>query len=191
MANPRICSIPGCGKKHSGLGYCKNHWYRYRKFGDPLAGPTPDGEPMRFFEEVVMRHGGDDCLAWPYAKDSNGYGQLRQDGRTQYVIRLVCERLYGPPPSRKHQAAHSCGRGHEGCCAPNHLRWATVKDNHADKREHGTYTAPPICSKLSSADVQAIRSLKGKMSQRAIAAKFGVQHAAIGAIHRGRTWGDA
>ncbi len=34
--NMRICSIKGCGKKYYGLGYCRNHYIHFKKYGDPL-----------------------------------------------------------------------------------------------------------------------------------------------------------
>lgn len=35
----RLCElVPGCTKVHVGLGGCQTHWYRLRRYGDPLAG---------------------------------------------------------------------------------------------------------------------------------------------------------
>ena len=34
----RSCSIDGCGKKFVACGWCQNHYYRWRKHGDPTAG---------------------------------------------------------------------------------------------------------------------------------------------------------
>jgi hypothetical protein len=31
--NERKCSVQNCGLSHEGLGYCKKHYYRYKKFG--------------------------------------------------------------------------------------------------------------------------------------------------------------
>lgn len=50
----------------------------------------------------------------------------------------MCQKAHGDPPSPKHDAAHSCGRGHEGCVNPNHLSWKTKKQNQADRITHGT-----------------------------------------------------
>lgn len=32
----RICKIVNCDKKQNALGYCKNHYYRFKRYGDPL-----------------------------------------------------------------------------------------------------------------------------------------------------------
>ena len=32
----RICSIPGCSKKHRGHGWCANHYAQWYRHGDPL-----------------------------------------------------------------------------------------------------------------------------------------------------------
>lgn len=190
MAGQRICSVAKCGKPTVGLGFCKNHYYRYRKYGNPLAGSTAPGEPLKYLETVVIPYAVDDCLMWPYARDSNGYGQVRIGGKAQYVTRVVCERVHGDPPSSRHQAAHSCGNGHEGCCSPRHLRWATVRENRADKKVHGTFKRPPIKPTLTPDQVRQIRALRGRYTQRQIAVMFGVTHCTVGAIHRGTAWKD-
>lgn len=35
----RICSIEGCNEKHEAKGYCKKHYRRFHKYGDPLGKP--------------------------------------------------------------------------------------------------------------------------------------------------------
>lgn len=40
MAEPRLCSIPDCGKPLYGHGLCQSHCRRRRLYGDPFA-PTP------------------------------------------------------------------------------------------------------------------------------------------------------
>lgn len=183
------CSVKDCkGNAHydrgGATGLCKNHYNRSRTHGDPSAGGTPHGEPLRYLSDVVLPYDGDDCLAWPYAADANGYGQVRKDGKSRYVTRLICEEFHGPSPTDKHQAAHSCGNGHKGCCNPRHLRWATVRDNHADKRRHGTYIDPPVIRKLSEAQMEDIRGLSAVMSNRAIGRVYGVTHQVIAKVLR-------
>jgi hypothetical protein len=140
MANNFICKIEGCGKPRKGRGWCSQHWQRWRKYGDPLAARPKalDGEPDRFFREVVLVYDGEDCLLWPYGRDGWGYGRIWIDGRTHNVHRLACEMEHGLPSDARLEAAHSCGNGHLACVNRKHVRWATPKENSADKFVHGT-----------------------------------------------------
>ena len=187
---PAACSVPGCGKPARGYGWCSAHYGRWRAHGDPLAGRVPNGEPMRFFEEVVLKHDRDECLQWPYAKFATGYAELARGTRKERVSRLVCEHFHGPAPSPGHVAAHTCGKGHEACVAPRHLVWKTEVGNHADKLVHGTSYrgSRHHHSTLTEDQVRAIRRLFGKMKQQDIAKKFHVTAAAISGIKCGRAW---
>lgn len=149
------------------------------------------GEPLRYFNEVVLVYEGNACLIWPYARHAKGYGQLRIDGRTQTVSRLVCERANGPPSMPKHEAAHSCGNGHLGCVNPNHLSWKTHAGNMAEMVEHGTSPKGERQgnAKVTVPEVREILALKGVLLQREIAAKYGVSPRNVSNIHRGDSWG--
>jgi hypothetical protein len=57
----------------------------------------------------------DCCLIWPFGRNSTGYGLVTIDGEQTYAHRAMCKRVHGEPPTPEHQAAHSCGRGHDGC----------------------------------------------------------------------------
>ncbi len=134
-----VCMIDGCDKPTKGLGYCNSHYIRLKRHGDPLGGkPVFHGEPMKYIEDEVLRYVGDDCLIWPFFRKADGRGQVRFRGSDQIASRVVCTLAHGEPPTAEHAAAHNCGKGHEGCVTPSHLRWATVIENHADKRIHGT-----------------------------------------------------
>ncbi len=42
----RVCSIRGCNEKHEGRGYCRSHYKRFMRHGDPLVvkqGPRGGG----------------------------------------------------------------------------------------------------------------------------------------------------
>lgn len=184
MAVSGVCSIENCGKRNFARKLCSAHWHRWRYHGDPLAGGTGIGEPQRYFRETVMAHEGDDCLKWPYATTSSGYGHMYVAGRTELVSRLVCAETHGPAPSPKHEAAHSCGRGHEGCCAKRHLDWKSPTQNAADRVGHGTHRR----ADLTAVQIQEIRALRGVMSQAKIADKFGVYQTTISRIQLGKGW---
>lgn len=149
------------------------------------------GAGIRFLREHVTFRG-KGCLTWPMAGDGRGYGLIGYNGRIYKAHRLMCELAHGPAPSRGHHAAHSCGRGHEGCVHPEHLSWKLPKDNMADAVRHGTTrdNAGRPLRKLTPEQVQKILALKGKKTQLEIGAMFGVSWRQIGKIHRGVSWKD-
>lgn len=180
------CSIPGCTRKLYGHGWCNTHYMRWRRNGDPLITKKPaNGEAERFYREVVQNYSGDDCLIWPFAKTS-GYAVL---GRSQ-LHRRVCIEENGPPPTKSHQAAHSCGKGHLGCVNRHHLRWATPVENNADKRIHGTHIRGSLhgAAKITEEQAKLIMALKGKLSQPKIAQKFGIARSTVNNVHNGMCW---
>jgi hypothetical protein len=138
----RTCTISDCGRKHYALGWCEGHYKRQKKYGSPVAGKpltktaTKAGAAMEFFQNEVLTYQGDDCLLWRYSRFWTGYGSIYIDGRRRLVHRVACEHRHGRPPTPSHQAAHNCGNGHLGCVNPRHLRWATRKENMADKAIH-------------------------------------------------------
>lgn len=170
-------------------GWCCSHYARWLRHGDPLGGRIGVGEARRYFEDIVLNYDGDECLPWPFAK-IEGRGVVNLDGRQGFVSRYVCEAAHGPPPTPTHQAAHTCGKAHEACCAKRHLVWKTPKENNADKIVHGTAQRGENNSltKLTETSVHAIRALKGIKPQGAIAKQFGVSRKTVTAIHLRQTW---
>lgn len=194
MATKSLCSIPDCGNtvKVIAKQLCSMHYQRMMKFGDPLAGRnyTSRGEQQTFFRETVIPYEGDECLIWPYSR-TNGYGVMKKGERMCVVSRVLCEEVNGPPPSIEYDAAHSCGRGKQGCVTKGHLSWKTKADNCADKLIHGTHNRGERSAHAKLTEAQAIEiiSLKGKKKQSEIAAFFGISHQTVSKIHRGERWG--
>ena len=190
MNNLKICSIPGCGNPTHQKSWCGGHYWRYRKYGDPLAGSTSNGEPLKYLLTTVLIYQGNDCLIWPYCRNGDGYARIVHEGKSKPVHRIVCEKINGPPPKPNYDAAHSCGKGHLGCVSPMHVSWKTRKDNLADCLIHGTHRRgsrnPP--SKLSESDVRTIRGLKGSKSAKIIAEMLNVSPSSVHDIFAGRTW---
>lgn len=185
---PRTCSI--CDKPHRSKGYCQPHYYRLGKHGDPLGGRTPPGELLRFIHEVAVNHTGNECLTWPFSKIGKGYGKINVGGKSIIVSRYICELVNGPPPTPDHEAAHSCGKGHEACISPLHMSWKTKAENAADRLIHGTHTRGErnAQAKLTEAAAREILSLRGKETPRDLAQRFSVSLATVAQIHTGRNW---
>lgn len=183
----RLCSVPGCGKKHTASGFCGAHYMRWRRHGDPDVGRTPDGEPIQHLQNVVMRYAGGECLAWPYGKDPSGRAQIYIDGKQRVLARVVCAEEHGPAPTSEHEAAHSCGNA--WCINRAHLDWKTHRENEADKLLHGTVIrgARHWNVKLSEESVIAIRDAKGVTASE-LSERFGVSRRAIYDIITGKRW---
>jgi hypothetical protein len=167
------------------------HYKRWKRNGDPLTRKKPaNGEVVKFFEDVVRTYEGDDCLIWPYAKYPSGYGHLFYNGADRTASRLVCEYIYGSPPTDIHEAAHSCGNGRIGCVSPKHVRWATPVENMRDQILHGTQRngEKSNFAKLTATQVMEIRALKGVETHSTIARRFSLTPSAIGLIQRGKRW---
>lgn len=190
MPKPRICTIPDCGKLRRCRGYCESHYRRWLDHGDPLAGRTEQGRTHPFLRDVVLTHESDDCLLWPFALFSTGYGLITINGQSHGVHRVVCEAVHGAPPSPTHEAAHSCGN--KPCCNKQHLRWATPAENKADELIHGTRRRGEqhTLSKLTIDQVLRIRELADSrsMSQSTIAAMFGIDQTQVSNIYLRKQW---
>lgn len=131
------------------------------------------------------------CLPWPFVRDRHGYGYLTFEGRTIGAHRLMCIKAHGPAPFVGAQAAHSCGRGVDGCVNPRHLRWASRSENEMDRVEHGTSNRGERnrSNRISERDVPGVyQRIKAGESHQSISAEFGVCRETITAIAMGRSW---
>lgn len=121
---------------------------------------------------------------------SNGYGfyGLSDSGKVKLLSahRLVASAFLGAPPTSGHQVAHG-----DGDRLNNHysnLRWATVKENHADKKVHGTQPVGITHwnSKLNTTDIERIRDqCVAGADRRAIASQFQIHIQSVHRIRRG------
>ncbi len=185
--------MDGCNRPARARGWCNAHYIQWRRHGDPLGAPAP---PNIVWQWVMTHVTGD-----PYAAEcvdavgvgslgNHGYREVKVDGQRYLLHRLVCEAAYGPPPTPKHQVAHSCGT--RACQNLLHLRWATQAENEADKVLHGTHNRgernPGV--KLSDAEVARIRTLwlsTTGVTQREIGDRFHVRQQTISKIVNGKS----
>jgi hypothetical protein len=115
---------------------------------------------------------------------------VRYNNKGMKAHRLMCLLAHGEPPTNKHQVAHSCGKGSEGCVNPRHIRWATSQENIDDKEIHGTNPKGErnAGAKLTEESVLKIRSLARTITYGQIAKIFGVSCACVSAVVRRVRW---
>lgn len=193
---PPVCSVAGCENRASAHGFCTGHWERCKAHGDPQA-----DKPLRRWGEQAdwlkahVSFSGDECLIWPYTivgrRSSYTSFNLMVDGRRLSGAHLaMCWLAHGPKPTQQHEAAHSCGKGHEGCVNPMHLRWATHVENVADMTAAGTQSrgAHHPLAILNEDDVREIRRLLPIVPYKLIGEIFGVSKNTVRSIARRQTW---
>lgn len=187
----QICSIEGCGKRVDSRGWCRAHYRRWQRHGDPLGGTASKGALMQWVMDVAMAHEADECLTWPFGRDGHGRGSMHVDGKHIRASRYICMLAHGEPETPDLDAAHSCGNGHLGCVAKKHLRWATAAENMADSIEHGTFVEGEKSphAKIKELDVHMIRVLTASgFTHRDIAERFGLSAGQVGKIALRQKW---
>jgi hypothetical protein len=188
-----MCSIDGCKKPYRAAGFCNTHYEQKRRTGTPI--PTRNHAPFgasQQFIETAADYKGDDCIFWPFGKNSAGYAHINSSEGTRLVHRQICEKINGLPPTPDHKAAHSCGNGHLACIAPKHLIWKTHADNMVDMIVHrrSQLGCKNIKAKLTYEQVVEIKRLAGLFSARKRACIFGVSSSTINRIDCGVTYRD-
>jgi len=189
MATSRVCSIPDCGKPYFSTSLCKKHYLRawYLAHRPPLK--RHEASKGVQFVRAALSSDTEDCIIWPYAKVTNGYGFTRIDGRNVTTHRYVCEQRHGPSQL---YALHRCGV--PACINPNHIRWGTAKENTQDSKEHGTLAVGERSGAARLKEAQ-VREIKRRLTQplargdlAALARKYDVNKATILDIKQSRTW---
>ena len=140
------------------------------------------------FLQAAIEYESDECLLWPFARNSMGYAHLLLDRRYVLAHRYVCEKTNGASSADRPLALHTCGNGAKGCIAPRHLKWGTHAENMSDMVAdgHSQRGEKMHLAKLNAEMVRAIRMATG--TQQKIANRFGVTQSNISAILRRRSW---
>lgn len=146
------------------------------------------GAAAQFLRDNIS-YDGPGCLIWPFSRQPSGYGALGYNGKQCYAHRLMCEMVKGPAPTTRHEAAHSCGRGRDGCVDPRHLDWKTPTENALDCAGHGTQSRNRWgnAGKLTRRQVAEIWALKGRETQAETGKRFDVSASTIRDVYLGRT----
>lgn len=183
------CRVDGCERPSYVRRLCQSHYARFLVHNDPLGGGHFH-QSAEFIRDVALKCDPGACLTWPFARSDDGYGKLTVGNRTTTAHRYICEIVHGSPPSRTHQAAHSCGNGRSGCVNFHHLSWKTPTENAADRRIHGTNNPGEKShfSKLTEAEVIQILGYGSEVSHAEISRKFRVTSNLVSLIRRRKVW---
>jgi len=192
----RACSVDGCDREVNARGWCKSHWTRWRKYGDPLApnhksGTKPFTEAQRVaaFWAKVDQSG--DCWLWTAGQNGMGYGSIGNKSGQKLAHRMSYELAYGPIP-RGMFVCHTCDT--PSCVRPEHLFLGTQADNIADAQRKGRLQSGEAHrhAKLTAEIAALIRTERARgVTHKALAARFCVAVATIQAIVDGHTWKSA
>lgn len=187
-AMPNTCYIDNCDDDAAKRGLCNRHYLRLWRHGSATAGRTLNHEAW----DYMIAHMWDECPRWPYLRNVHGRAVVydRRLNRQRPVQQIVCEIANGPRPSSRHDAAHECGEGHNGCFGARCLSWKTRSENQMDRVVHGTSNRGERhgLAKLTKTSVLAIRRLTGRVAQQTLADKYGVSRVTISNIQTRRSW---
>jgi len=126
MNATKLCSIENCEKNPHARGWCKMHYTRWLRHGDPSIRLTAE-TPEEFFLARLKKDG--ECLIWTGYKNAEGYGKMPYHGEQIYAHRYSWERSNKPLPGRT-EIDHVCHT--PSCVNPSHLRPATSSQNKAN-----------------------------------------------------------
>lgn len=181
----RYCDFSGCHRKHYGYGWCRKHYQRWKRNGDPSV-------LLRDYTPITLQHllahskinNDTGCIEWQRAKDGD-YGTLNFRGKKQNVHRIAW--LLGVGEIKKGLlVCHECDN--PPCINLDHLFLGTHKDNMLDAKMKGRMTRGEDSSqsKLTEKDVIAIREMTD--TNASIGKMFGVAGSTISCIRHRKNW---
>lgn len=177
----------------------KHVWKGQRMGGDPAD--TGSTEWVEYSEVIVRRFWSrvmksDECWEWIGATNDAGYGQMNVSGKCLYAHRMSYEIHRGSIVAGL-CVLHRCDN--PPCVNPAHLSLGTKRDNTQDmlaKGRHGAMVKPECVlrgsrhglAKLNEQKVVEIRRLGGLVSQRKLAASYGVSQGTIRDVLNRSLW---
>jgi hypothetical protein len=182
------CSVDGCEAKAVARGWCPKHWWRWRHHGTTDIYSAQDLSAEQRFWAKVDRAG--DCWLWTASRRGDGYGAFQVESQRQISAHRYSYLLnHGPIPEGM-VVMHSCDQ--PLCVNPDHLSLGTNLANQRDAARKGR-KRPGIKNhnaKLSEEQVLELRARyeAGGISQKDLAAEYGISHALVSFIVTRKAW---
>lgn len=186
--NVQMCSVSGCDNPHDAKGFCRPHYSRWKRHGDPLAGRTPNGALIAFLKSAADSQT-DECILWPFARYEHGHGMVRFHGTMMRASRAVLLIAGRTPNSPQDHAAHKPVVCHQPACVnPRHIDFVPCQENADHRKLDGTSNVGERngAAKLTREQVIAIR--RSVDSYAALSARYGVAEPTINSIRSRQTW---
>ena len=130
----RICAIEDCDGPSQVRGWCRKHWQRWWKHGDPTAAAYIVGDHEARFWSKVQKDGPvpaeapslGPCWVWVGYRGRTGYGRFTVDGKAHLAYRWAYERFVALVPPGL-ELDHLCRN--RACVRAEHLEPVTHRVN--------------------------------------------------------------
>lgn len=194
------CSLEDCDLPHTAKGFCRIHYVRWKKCGDPygeVLRKVENGESLlekltkKFLRGISKLEDG--CWTCTTASSTrSGYLHIpiTHDGVRNLVKvhRFSYEHFVGPIPEGM-LICHKCDN--RWCCNPDHLFVGSQSDNMQDmvRKGRGLVGEKNANTSFTESDVISIYAdIDSGLTRTAIAKKHGVSAVTISHIATGRNW---
>ncbi len=128
-----------------------------------------NGSPTRLWIKFLQVHRNPvtGCEEWQHARNSDGYGQIRIEGKSHGAHRVSYELQVGTIPIGLY-VLHACDN--PPCIRPEHLWLGTHQDNMRDAaqkgRAGGRRLTPPTSTNPPPADLASQTSAKSELPRK-------------------------
>jgi hypothetical protein len=182
-----VCSVDGCRGRVTGRGWCAKHYWRMRTYGD--LDHVREYPPIeeRFWGKVD-RSGA--CWLWTAGADQDGYGVFSVLGRQRRAHRFSWELEHDENVPPGMCVMHTCDV--PACVNPAHLRLGTTAENSADsaRKARRPRGSRQHAAKLTEGQVLDLRAryAAGGVTQKQLAADYGISRALVSVIVTRKAW---
>lgn len=191
------CDVTGCTERHYARGFCKVHFERWKRNGDPLLVKKVHNhaslqERLDFvgWTERLVRPDLGPCWEFDGKTDRHGYGRLHDGQIAAFAHRMALAVKLGRPIADGMDSCHRCDN--PPCIRGEHLIEGDHDANLGDAARRGRtqHGERHYRAKLTDADAAAIRSAyTGAYGQKsALARQYGVTSDTIRVLLRNETW---